>query len=563
MSAVSDNDFPPPLRQDDAHPAALRTESTLRDVLERKRHRPLPTRLYLTSAAASSGRTARNSVRWSNNCTDEADDEPTFRHVRAYFRAAVTTHDFLAAKVALTHLVSSYVTLSPSDYYGTACALASALSLRGRNTFFALHPQQTGAGTADEVRRTRLVLLMDVVFTKISTGHFLVGGNRANIFRLVHCLTKGKKDKKPFALVAFSFTLQLCLTTYVIVNNIMELSNEHFKGMDTIKFIPIAVLASWYNILLIIPEIRDGVDCFKFWGKVGVLQQLDLIVNVAIPIILLFSGFILILTSGDFIDAVLNTAALIFIIKIDDDLPSLLGLDVAHSVHDHLIDEALLEFDRRSHFSDDQVMKMAELCDTRIPNIHFQDIYVMKSSESRSAYGDDVLVMPHEVTTETRVGGGHQVAKKNQVTADCLFKRIEWWYACCDEDNFEDLATAISVLKLVKIDNSVVMITCESEHNIGTNSSEGKTTEEDGMETPYFCSVEGVYMITQLQILGTIVNLRICGSETKEDFLEAFSYYSLWPIHNSVFDAFSTNNVCSRNDKKRVSSSHSETDITL
>jgi hypothetical protein len=61
------------------------------------------------------------------------------------------------------------------------------------------------------------VLLMDVIFSKMSLKRFFIDRNHQIIYRLVHCDTKGDKDKKGFTYVFFSFLLQISLTVFVVM----------------------------------------------------------------------------------------------------------------------------------------------------------------------------------------------------------------------------------------------------------------------------------------------------------------------------------------------------------
>jgi hypothetical protein len=54
---------------------------------------------------------------------------------------------------------------------------------------------------------------------------------------------------------------------------------------------------------------------------------MDVVVNTILPSVLIVAGVFVILGQDSFIEAVLNTAALLFIPEIDDSLPSLLGFD--------------------------------------------------------------------------------------------------------------------------------------------------------------------------------------------------------------------------------------------
>ena len=62
--------------------------------------------------------------------------------------------------------------------------------------------------------------------------------------------------------------------------------------------------------------------------------------------LLLPAGFLLIIDSESFIDAVLNATALLFIPVLDDELPGMIGLDAKHTIRDFLVKSTMQDLNR-------------------------------------------------------------------------------------------------------------------------------------------------------------------------------------------------------------------------
>jgi chromate transport protein ChrA len=64
--------------------------------------------------------------------------------------------------------------------------------------------------------------------------------------------------------------------------------------------------------MIIKKEFKIARDVFNLYGKIGLLQMVDSIVDVVLPVILLLVGYCVIVQDNAFIKAVLNTADLLF-----------------------------------------------------------------------------------------------------------------------------------------------------------------------------------------------------------------------------------------------------------
>ncbi|CAB9515482.1 expressed unknown protein [Seminavis robusta] len=119
---------------------------------------------------------------------------------------------------------------------------------------------------------------------------------------------------------------------------------------------------------------------------------------------------------------------------------------------------------------------------------------------------------------------GQQVFNKRSVTADCLLMKVEWQYTGGYDDTCQPRIGHLRLTKL--INNTVIDIV-------------GWHKEVDTEKRPFF-SVTGVFMITSFRMSDDILRLRVCGSQTAEQFRRAFDYYSLWPMDSSASDFLST-----------------------
>ena len=172
----------------------------------------------------------------------------------------------------------------------------------------------------------------------------LNGGS--NVYRLFHCRTKTSRDKFPVYIALFTFIFQITLTGYVVAQLYNNFREQVYADTQNLRNIPLAALTFLYSAILAKPIMSEVPEGFKIFGSYGVLQTLDYIVNGVLPIVLLVSGFFVIWGQQSYIEAVLNTAALLFVPMIDDELPQVLGFRPESIVKNFLIHEAMEEFDR-------------------------------------------------------------------------------------------------------------------------------------------------------------------------------------------------------------------------
>eukprot|EP00542_Grammatophora_oceanica_P015686 CAMPEP_0194028302 /NCGR_PEP_ID=MMETSP0009_2-20130614/2310_1 /TAXON_ID=210454 /ORGANISM="Grammatophora oceanica, Strain CCMP 410" /LENGTH=436 /DNA_ID=CAMNT_0038667651 /DNA_START=74 /DNA_END=1384 /DNA_ORIENTATION=- len=273
--------------------------------------------------------------------------------------------------------------------------------------------------------------------------------------------------------------IQITFAGFIIKENV-----DQFRGVEgeednkIVKqnwMILLAILTLILSSLLSWPEITNAVatrsfyqltkrEGDSFWANVtgwDVLALMDTISNMILPFILTISGFIIILISESFIDAVLNSTALLFIIEIDDLLPGVLDLDSVSIVRNFLIGAAVQElgevlklYENANEAIADSVssrpapdsaqssaptkplkkeslVKVAEneriLLNTKlgIPKIEYADLLLTDSTEKGTDIPDSFTFAPYEIQGDPM---DPDVSNSNYVSKNCLLRRIEWRY---------------------------------------------------------------------------------------------------------------------------------------
>jgi len=244
-------------------------------------------------------------------------------YVREYFEAAYTDNNNIAAKSSLTGIMDMIFNMDPREYYNFATVVASGLSNEATHTSFqmndALMKGYKGADVASTMARRRLLLLMNIIFSNISTKRFL--DSHVNIFRIVHCETKGQSNKISIGYVLFSFLLQACLGSFV-VGQVFLLRDKNVNPELRIGLYVLAALGSGFGFFSTLPEIFNLYTIYSVYGKkIGVIQMIDFTVNVVVPLVLVVAGFRMVTLQSDYVNGVIMTTALLFIPIIDDALP--------------------------------------------------------------------------------------------------------------------------------------------------------------------------------------------------------------------------------------------------
>lgn len=225
------------------------------------------------------------------------------------------------------------------------------------------------------------------------------------------------------------------------------------------------------------------------------------------------------MSSERFIDAVLNTAALLFIPEIDDQLPSLLGYDHEVIVKNYLVNALLKQYDHCCLMEDEDVTEDFIRVVNEDIGIQFGDFYLTHWPEQGSSHEESIHFQPHEVIASVVNGvSSHHICPVNTVNENCLIQKITWSYTTGFEHSIKP---RIAFLRLEMMNGTVTEINMKT------------VDTEIGVDDVYH-QLDGAFIITAFQMSSAILRLRICGSYNPHDFLKAFEYYSLWDITGSA-----------------------------
>jgi hypothetical protein len=491
------------------HPHEDRDEYTDKEV-KCLADRDFQTRLLMTSFVMQN-----NSVWVRNHHSDNVTSTSNFAYIRDLFKATFTTTNPTAAKATLTSELTKWFQLERDEYYTYATTLASGLSDEAENTDFEICESMVNSKDDLKCARRRLIVILDILFSKVGFKTFLIQENNTNIYRLAHCLTKHTNNNPALVYATFSFLLQLALTIFVVLEfydeGIDAFKPEQNEVFRRVALYVLATLGAMYSLMVTKKEFEIAGDVYKFYGKIGLLQMIDLIVNVVLPVILLVAGYCVIIQDNTFIEAVLNTAALLFIPEIDDQLPSLLGYDDEAIIENYLIAESKKDYNKLSSLGNEDIDKKFDDMDSNCAmGVNFNDYYITNEIEQGSSPKDGSLYLPHIVVKNEKYG--HEVDPSNYVTRDCLLKEIEWAYTTY---NNKTTHPRVGYLKLTKLDGEEVEITWKGVKYMEVGESKKR---------------KGVFVITNFVMSSGILHLRFCGSSSAKHFLKAFEYYSLWEI---------------------------------
>ena len=284
--------------------------------------RDFETRMFMSNA------TAMGDCVWlRTHFSDNHVHQTVFNVVRDLFKASYATKNYTAAKSSLAEMLTMCIETDKANYYTFATTMASALSEMGGNMEFEI----TNAILEDEndleLARMKVCLMMHIIFKKVQIYNFVADGS--NIYRLVHCSTSVSKENQSIKVLPwFSFLLQILLTVYVFVQNVVELieftavESEDPGAMDnstrTLEAfrlltagasksggdsddddsrgiwmnIPLAVVTLIYSSMIAYPSVVQYSDAFIVYNRRNVYQVLDFIINTVLPFPLLFSGFV-------------------------------------------------------------------------------------------------------------------------------------------------------------------------------------------------------------------------------------------------------------------------------
>jgi hypothetical protein len=148
---------------------------------------------------------------------------------------------------------------------------------------------------------------------------------------------------QPYAYAIFTIFLQACMFSYVFVHSFLNLPKHEESGAN----LPLAILVFVYQVLLMLPEVKDtlAVGTSGFWdgGRYSLLRFFDIVSNVVMPIILLPIGIMLVLTADSLLEAVLSSTAVLFIPTLDNEIINLMGASDEDTVKKYIAQETIHE----------------------------------------------------------------------------------------------------------------------------------------------------------------------------------------------------------------------------
>ncbi|CAB9501247.1 expressed unknown protein [Seminavis robusta] len=510
--------------------------------------RPFPSRLFITE----------DKMEWDTGGlrtrhTDDHAHTSSFTQLRDAFKADAITKNTTAAKYALTELLDMCMGMEESEYYSFACTLASAFSEEATNTEFeeSLLMHEARMNALEEARQTikmtqpqltrheregsllrhqrerarnRFVQLLRIVFAKLKLKMLLVDKSKLNTYRLVLCMTKYNCNRLPFFFAIFPFYFKTCACSYLTLS-LLSLNEGEWLGTNdqwsstVAQNYGLALGVLLYGLLVAQQEIESTQEVFQYLymyrhrSGTFLLGAMDFLSSVVLPIYVAMCGSLVVLASETFRDCVVNSVAILFITLIDDQLPRLLDLRTRGIVQGYLIDQAIEEYEGSDL---DKPQLMPEFGDMLLTNTEesgrsFQP-YEFFDGQREFPGGTRYtgIQQPHSKTTCS-----DQVAKRSSVTAHCLLRKVEWQYAKAPDHTTQPQIGHLRLTKLM--DGSTINFV-------------GRQKESDEAKKTFF-SLTGVYIITNFSLSDdSIPRLRICGSQTIGAFLDAFEYYSLWPL---------------------------------
>jgi hypothetical protein len=243
-----------------------------------------------------------------------------------------------AAITNVSDLLKMVLNNYESECSSFKCILASSLSNTKGIKFVS-----AGQKISSDIFAENYAILAVKIFSamrKTKAGN----ANGSNIYRLVHCIVnRGGNTSvfQPYAYAIFTVFLQACMFSYVFSHSLLNLP----KHEESLANYPLAILVFIYQVLLLLPEIRDtmAVGSSGFWGasSYSLLRFFDVVSNIVMPVVLLPIGVLLVLTADNLLEAVLSSTAVLFIPTLDNDIIDLMGASDNDIVKKHVAQETI------------------------------------------------------------------------------------------------------------------------------------------------------------------------------------------------------------------------------
>lgn len=510
--------------------------------------RDFETRLFITAAMCMG-----DTVFLRTRHTDNHQHKSQFNLVRDFLKARYATKNHTAGKAALARLLTTLFRMDESERHSFISSIASGLSNKANNTDFEISDSLVKSPGDIPVARIQFCLQMHIIFNKLQKYKFLIEDEGANAYRIFHCRAKFSRDKTPVLYAIFTFLLQGCLVGYV-----MMASYNIFKEKDSfedyaLKNFPLAVLTSIYSLILIRPAVGEVSGGFSVFGTIGLIQVMDFLINAIVPFILLIMGFFVIVAEDTLIEAVLNSAALLFIPEIDDRFPGLIGLNEKNVVENFLIGEAQLDYDLYLKYYPRRLsQRMLSRLDDSI-GVEFSDYYITNVSEGGSSPSKGILYQPYQVKIQAD-GEGAQIEPSSYISEATLVRKVTWRFTNTYPHTSKP---RVGYLKVEMLTGQTVEIKKEDSKKYNGDGDQISSTAYE---------LKGVFIITNFEMSTHILSLRLCGSRNAESFTKAIEYYSLWQISKSaktLLRRSKSKNTKKRHKSRSIDSHYTVYDINL
>eukprot|EP00536_Pseudo-nitzschia_multiseries_P000946 jgi/Psemu1/300412/fgenesh1_kg.12_\ len=362
---------------------------------------------------------------------------------------------------------------------------------------------------------------MQTVFSAVAKDRFLLRDGNVNIYRLAFCLLhSGGKHNRVWIPVLLSVSLQFTLMAYVCAELVVSRKKWEFIWAN----FPLALLATLYSMiqawkgLKSVVAVRDTLYVGRSSAR-SCLLTIDVLVNFLIPLVAVALGFIIIVVKEGFIGGVLNTAALLFISEIDDQLPEFLEYSNEDVVRTFVIQNATKEYDDLLVLEKKTYGHCTQAAMLQKGDIEYSDIMITDSGEA----GMDPLANKFFGPIDAFCCSILAI-----IQPGCLLKEVSWLYQYeVENEGARDKMSRGNVvyLKLVTLgDEKVIKI------------ENPKFTGDLNLDTAKLNTIKGVYMLTSFKKTQSVVNLRVCGSSTGKQFKSAMEYYNLWGISAEASD---------------------------
>ncbi len=223
-----------------------------------------------------------------------------------------------------------------------------------------------------------------------------------------------------------------------------------------------------------------------------------------------------------------------------------MGLDEKSIIENYLISQSLKEFEalvlseekyKKKGYSSDRFSTHQLRSLNEAIGVDFQDYHLTFNEEGPAKPESGMMFQPYQIraSSSSFAVEGCQIDPSNFITEHCLISEITWAYT--HSETFNNLTKPrIGWLKIVKMchdgEGERTMIVDQRKPNkIVITSREIGVTDKEGISiSDNKHTIKGVFIITSFQMSNDIFRLRVCGSSSARNFLNAMEYYSLWDV---------------------------------